>query len=59
MAEARRETRRGGFHTLEKKVHDLEEADRAEERRREAAPEAGAGELEVMSEIRPPPAHDE
>lgn len=52
--------KRGGFHSLEKKIHDMEEQDRTVERksadergvRREPQPQREA-------ERRPPAAHDE
>jgi hypothetical protein len=61
MAQTKRQERRGGFHAFEKRIHEIEEADRAEERERDTrAGGAGAGEPDVpAAEIRPPPAHDE
>jgi hypothetical protein len=59
MAETKRETKRGGFHSLEKTIHDLEEADRALERKPGARRSTEVEEPEVTSEIRPPSAHEE
>lgn len=60
------ETRRRGFHALEDRIHELEEADRREVPREEAivrsrdlaaAPEGE--EVAAVEEIKPPPAHEE
>jgi hypothetical protein len=55
------EGKRGGFHSLEKKIHDMEEQDRTAERK--SADERGVRrerkEPQKEPERRPPPAHDE
>ena len=53
------EGKRGGFHSLEKKIHDLEDQDRTTERK--AADERGMKREQPKgdAERRPPPAHDE
>ena len=53
------EGKRGGFHSLEKKIHDMEEQDRTAERK--TAPERGAKRESPQKEQerRPPAAHDE
>jgi hypothetical protein len=57
------ETRRGGFHALEKKIHDIEDQDRAGEEQK--AKTTGKGKVQAppdtegAAERRPPPAHDE
>lgn len=58
----RRQQKGAGFHAFEKKVHDLEEADRAREGKREAtsSPRVSDAELDLaMSDVRPPSAHEE
>ncbi len=56
------EGKRGGFHSLEKKIHEIEEQDRTTERK-SASDERGQKqrEPEARKETprRPPPAHDE
>jgi hypothetical protein len=52
--------KRGGFHSLEKKIHDMEEQDRTVERK--AGEERGVKrdpQPRREAERRPPPAHDE
>jgi hypothetical protein len=54
--------KRGGFHSLEKKIHDMEEQDRTPERK--AGAEGGPrreskGEKESAERRTPPAAHDE
>jgi hypothetical protein len=52
--------RRGGFHSLEKKIHDMEEQDRTVERK--AGEERGVkreSQPQGQAERRPPAAHDE
>jgi hypothetical protein len=53
------EGKRGGFHSLEKKIHDLEEQDRTTERK--AAEERGAKREPPQKERerRAPAAHEE
>ncbi|WP_242392505.1 hypothetical protein [Anaeromyxobacter oryzisoli] len=56
------ETRRGGFHALEKKIHDIESQDRATEKKAEAEKKGkvqAPPEAEKAAERRPPPEHDE
>jgi hypothetical protein len=59
MAEAKRERKPRGFHALEKKkVHELEDADRTQVRRRDPRPDESAEGWCVVPE-RPPQAHEE
>lgn len=55
------EGKRGGFHSLEKKIHDMEEQDRTAERK--SGEERGAKrerkEPQQEPARRPPPAHEE
>ena len=53
------ETRKRGFHALEKKIHEIEEADRAAEGRREEKRELRPEERDAVTPRRPPPAHEE
>ncbi len=47
-----------GFHALERKIHELEEADRSHEKRREPERKAEAKQ-EEKPRVAPPAAHDE
>jgi hypothetical protein len=53
--------KRGGFHSLEKKIHEIEEQDRTTERK--SSPEERGQKREPQAreerERRPAPAHDE
>ena len=59
MAKRKREAGPHGFHALQKKIHDLEETDRALERERNARPDAYADMPEEAFERRAPQAHEE
>ncbi len=54
------ETRRRGFHGLEDRIHEIEEADRRAKPLDEEELERKLEETEVAAaEIKPPPAHEE